>query len=78
MRVRTCSRVRDRAAQALGACFSPTSLGVALNVLRAGKVLGTKTGQLIVASAMLDDVIALVRFSAFGLELGERSWWRWR
>ena len=45
------------------ACFAPTSMGIALNVLRTGHVLNTPTGQLIIAAAVLDDVIALMLLS---------------
>ena len=38
-------------------------MGIALNVLRSGKVLNTPTGQLIIAAAILDDVIALMLLS---------------
>merc|ERR1719203_2002683 len=48
---------------AIGACFAPTSMGIALKVLKGAKLLNTPTGQLIIASAILDDVIALVILS---------------
>ena len=48
---------------AIGACFAPTSMGIALNVLRSAKVLNTPVGQLIIAAAVLDDVIALMLLS---------------
>ena len=51
------------AALSIGACLAPTSMGIALNVLRCGKVLNTPTGQLIIAAAILDDVIALMLLS---------------
>ena len=49
-----------KAGLALGCTLAPTSMGIALNVLKAGKVLNTPTGQLIIAAAVLDDVIALI------------------
>eukprot|EP00484_Ammonia_sp_Unknown_P000784 CAMPEP_0197021680 /NCGR_PEP_ID=MMETSP1384-20130603/2627_1 /TAXON_ID=29189 /ORGANISM="Ammonia sp." /LENGTH=1130 /DNA_ID=CAMNT_0042449567 /DNA_START=117 /DNA_END=3509 /DNA_ORIENTATION=- len=52
-----------QSAIAIGACLAPTSMGIALNVLRNGKVLNTPTGQLIIAAAVLDDVIALMLLS---------------
>ena len=52
-----------RSALALGCTLSPTSMGVALNVLKRGKVLNTPTGQLIIAAAVIDDVIALILLS---------------
>eukprot|EP01084_Bolivina_argentea_P055896 102382_1 len=52
-----------QSAFAIGACLAPTSMGIALNVLRNAKVLNTPTGQLIIAAAVLDDVIALMLLS---------------
>ncbi len=52
-----------RSALAVGCTLAPTSMGIALNVLKRGKVLNTPTGQLIIAAAVLDDVIALVLLS---------------
>eukprot|EP00486_Rosalina_sp_Unknown_P008386 CAMPEP_0201579786 /NCGR_PEP_ID=MMETSP0190_2-20130828/27623_1 /ASSEMBLY_ACC=CAM_ASM_000263 /TAXON_ID=37353 /ORGANISM="Rosalina sp." /LENGTH=246 /DNA_ID=CAMNT_0048014729 /DNA_START=136 /DNA_END=873 /DNA_ORIENTATION=+ len=54
---------RFQTAIAIGACLAPTSMGIALNVLRNAKVLNTPTGQLIIAAAVLDDVIALMLLS---------------
>mmetsp|Transcript_53439 Transcript_53439/g.105416 ORF Transcript_53439/g.105416 Transcript_53439/m.105416 type:complete len:660 (+) Transcript_53439:52-2031(+) len=51
------------AALAVGACFAPTSMGVALVVLKAGNALNTTMGQLVVAAAVADDVLALVILS---------------
>mmetsp|Transcript_10833 Transcript_10833/g.14344 ORF Transcript_10833/g.14344 Transcript_10833/m.14344 type:complete len:780 (+) Transcript_10833:171-2510(+) len=51
------------AAIAAGASFGPTSLGIALNILRAGNILNTPVGQLIVSAAVIDDMIALVVLS---------------
>merc|ERR1712176_314525 len=48
---------------AIGACFAPTSMGIALKVLKGAKLLNTPTGQLIIAAAILDDVIALIILS---------------
>jgi Kef-type K+ transport system membrane component KefB len=48
---------------AVGAALSPTSMGVALVVLKRARVLNTPTGQLVVAAAVIDDVIALVLLS---------------
>eukprot|EP01083_Nonionella_stella_P186239 681308_1 len=48
---------------AIGACLAPTSMGIALNVLKKAKLLNTPTGQLIIAAAILDDVIALIILS---------------
>mmetsp|Transcript_35507 Transcript_35507/g.59848 ORF Transcript_35507/g.59848 Transcript_35507/m.59848 type:complete len:808 (-) Transcript_35507:521-2944(-) len=49
-----------KSALAVGASLAPTSMGISLKVLEEGKVLSTPTGQLIIAAAVIDDVIALV------------------
>ena len=52
------------AALAVGCSFGPTSAGIALNVLQqCDNVLRTPLGQLIVAIAIVDDIIALVVLS---------------
>ena len=43
-----------------GCTLAPTSMGIALNVLRSCKVLNTPSGQLIIAAAMLQDVIGII------------------
>mmetsp|Transcript_9977 Transcript_9977/g.24036 ORF Transcript_9977/g.24036 Transcript_9977/m.24036 type:complete len:795 (+) Transcript_9977:202-2586(+) len=48
---------------ASGSVFGPTSLGIALNVLKGGGILNTPVGQMIVAAAVVDDMIALVVLS---------------
>jgi len=50
-------------ALAVGACLAPTSMAIALNILKTGKALQTPSGQLIIAAAVIDDVIALVLLS---------------
>ena len=52
-----------KSALAVGASLAPTSMGISLKVLQDGKVLSTPTGQLIIAAAVIDDVIALVLLS---------------
>eukprot|EP00814_Leptocylindrus_danicus_P006822 CAMPEP_0116007090 /NCGR_PEP_ID=MMETSP0321-20121206/2096_1 /TAXON_ID=163516 /ORGANISM="Leptocylindrus danicus var. danicus, Strain B650" /LENGTH=843 /DNA_ID=CAMNT_0003475727 /DNA_START=206 /DNA_END=2738 /DNA_ORIENTATION=+ len=47
----------------VGACFSPTSLGVAVNALAPGKILNTPVGQLIIAACIIDDIIGLIILS---------------
>jgi Kef-type K+ transport system membrane component KefB len=59
------------AAIAAGASFGPTSLGIAMNILRSGKIINTPTGQLIVAAAIIDDMIALIILSQLGGLVGE-------
>mmetsp|Transcript_12582 Transcript_12582/g.15482 ORF Transcript_12582/g.15482 Transcript_12582/m.15482 type:complete len:820 (-) Transcript_12582:1380-3839(-) len=56
-----------RTAIAVGAAFSPTSLGVASNALSAGGVLNTPVGQLIVAACVIDDVFGLIFLSMLGV-----------
>lgn len=48
---------------AAGCAFTPTSLGIAMNVLRRAGIVNTPTGQMIVAAAIIDDMIALVVLS---------------
>lgn len=60
-----------KAAIAAGAAFGPTSLGIAMNILRAAKFINTPTGQLIVAAAIIDDMIALIILSQLTGLVGE-------
>lgn len=46
-----------------GAALQPTSLAIVLGVMKSGEVLNTPTGQLIVAAAAIDDVIAVILLS---------------
>jgi len=46
-----------------GAVFGPTSLGIALNILRGGGILNTPVGQLIISAAVIDDMVALIVLS---------------
>jgi Sodium/hydrogen exchanger family len=48
---------------AVACAFGPTSVGIALNILHPSGVLETPLGQLIVAIAIIDDIIALVILS---------------
>lgn len=41
-----------------GCAFAPTSLGIAMNVLKRSGIANTPVGQLIVAAAIIDDMIA--------------------
>ncbi|KAL7544273.1 hypothetical protein ACHAWF_007655 [Thalassiosira exigua] len=54
-----------KSALAVGAAFSPTSLGVAASALKSGKMLDTPVGQLIVAACVVDDILALILLSLF-------------
>eukprot|EP00934_Nitzschia_sp_Nitz4_P000672 Nitzschia sp. Nitz4//scaffold12_size214221//175755//178084//NITZ4_001527-RA/size214221-augustus-gene-0.35-mRNA-1//-1//CDS//3329535101//672//frame0 len=56
---------------AAGATFGPTSLGIALNILKSGGVLNTPVGQLIISAAVIDDMIALVVLSQLEALVGE-------
>ena len=58
-------------ALAVGCSFGPTSAGIALNVLQPCHVLNTPLGQLIVAIAIVDDIIALVVLSQLQALTGE-------
>lgn len=60
-----------KSAIAAGAVFAPTSLGVAANALSGGKALNTPVGQLIVASAVIDDVMGLVVLSMLDVLVAE-------
>lgn len=52
-----------KTAIATGACFGPTSAGIAMNVLGQCGVLQKPIGQLIVAAAIVDDMLALIILS---------------
>jgi Kef-type K+ transport system membrane component KefB len=52
-----------KTAIATGCCFGPTSAGIAMNVLGQCEVLQKPIGQLIVAAAIVDDMIALIVLS---------------
>lgn len=54
-----------KSAMAVGASFSPTSLGVAASALKDGKMIDTPVGQLIVAACVIDDILALILLSMF-------------
>jgi len=56
---------------ASGAVFGPTSLGIALNILKGGGILNTPVGQMIVSAAVIDDMIALVVLSQLEALVGE-------
>eukprot|EP00959_Pyramimonas_sp_CCMP1952_P391968 8213850-Pyramimonas_sp.AAC.2 len=40
--------------------LSATSAGISLNILKSAKVLETTTGQIVIAAAVMDNVIALI------------------
>ena len=50
-------------ALAVGAAFAPSSWGVASQVLSKGEFLNTVTGQLIVATSVVDDILGLIMLS---------------
>jgi Kef-type K+ transport system membrane component KefB len=49
---------RGKTAVAAGCVFAPTSLGIAMNDLRRSGIVNTPVGQLIVAAAIIDDMVA--------------------
>mmetsp|Transcript_16213 Transcript_16213/g.31390 ORF Transcript_16213/g.31390 Transcript_16213/m.31390 type:complete len:720 (+) Transcript_16213:549-2708(+) len=63
-----------KASFVLGASLSPTSMGISLSVLRASKLLNAPTGQLIIAAAVLDDILALVLLSELGALQDPTPW----
>ena len=65
-------RMPIKSALAVGAVFGPTSMGVALVVLKKGNVLSSPMGQMIVAAAVVDDVLALVILSELKVCLAAR------
>jgi Kef-type K+ transport system membrane component KefB len=65
MGLATISGAKIKSAMAVGAAFSPTSLGVAASALKSGKMLDTPVGQLIVAACVIDDILALILLSMF-------------
>eukprot|EP00591_Stephanopyxis_turris_P003514 CAMPEP_0195521100 /NCGR_PEP_ID=MMETSP0794_2-20130614/17952_1 /TAXON_ID=515487 /ORGANISM="Stephanopyxis turris, Strain CCMP 815" /LENGTH=778 /DNA_ID=CAMNT_0040650573 /DNA_START=46 /DNA_END=2382 /DNA_ORIENTATION=+ len=60
-----------KASIAAGAAFGPTSLGIAMNILRTAKIINTPVGQMIVAAAVIDDMIALVVLSQLSALTGD-------
>jgi len=50
-------------ALAVGAALSPTSMGAAVVIFKQARVLNTPTAQVVVASAVLDDIVGLILLS---------------
>lgn len=50
-------------ALAVGASLSPTSMGAAVVIFKQARVLNTPTAQVVVAAAVLDDIIGLILLS---------------
>ena len=65
--------IDTKGAIAAGCCFGPTSLGIAMNILRQGKIINTPVGQLIVSAAVIDDMIALIILSLLSALAGPVS-----
>lgn len=61
--IATAFKFSFKGAFAAGAALQPTSLAIVLGVLKKGGTLNTPTGQLIVAAAAIDDVIAVILLS---------------
>lgn len=59
----SATHAKWKSALAAGCSFGPTSAGIAMNVLGQCKVLNMPVGQLIVAAAIVDDILALVVLS---------------
>ena len=65
----------DTGAFIVGASLAPTSMGIALNVLKKHRAQNTPTGQLVIAAAVLDDIIALILLSEVdALRNGSGAW----
>jgi Kef-type K+ transport system membrane component KefB len=60
-----------RGAIAAGCSFGPTSAGISMNVLKTSKLLDTPIGQMIVAAAVVDDIIALIVLSQLQALVGD-------
>lgn len=58
----------------IGACLAPTSMGIAVSALRRGKALNTTIGQLVIAAAVLDDIISLVLLSVIQALANPTPW----
>ncbi len=58
---------------AAGACFGPTSAGIAMSTLRRAGILESNVGQLVVCAAVIDDMIALVVLSQLNALVGDAS-----
>ena len=58
---------------AAGACFGPTSAGMAMSTLKRAGILDSHVGQLIVCAAVIDDMIALVVLSQLNALVGDSS-----
>ena len=43
---------------AAGCCFAPSSMGIAMKCIKKAGIVNTPVGQLIVAAAIFDDMIA--------------------
>jgi Kef-type K+ transport system membrane component KefB len=56
---------------AAGACFGPTSAGIAMATLKRAGILDSPVGQLIVCAAMIDDMFALVVLSTLNALVGD-------
>jgi Kef-type K+ transport system membrane component KefB len=52
-----------QSAFSIGAIFAPSSWGVASQVLSKGEILNTPTGQTIMASSVVDDILGLILLS---------------
>lgn len=58
---------------AAGCTFAPTSLGIAMNVLRQANLVNTPVGQAVVAAAIIDDMLALIILSQLQAFAGDAA-----
>jgi Kef-type K+ transport system membrane component KefB len=58
---------------AAGACFGPTSAGIAMSTLKRACMLESAVGQLVICAAVIDDMIALVVLSQLNALVGYTS-----
>eukprot|EP00557_Chaetoceros_sp_GSL56_P014575 CAMPEP_0176484780 /NCGR_PEP_ID=MMETSP0200_2-20121128/4647_1 /TAXON_ID=947934 /ORGANISM="Chaetoceros sp., Strain GSL56" /LENGTH=471 /DNA_ID=CAMNT_0017881297 /DNA_START=97 /DNA_END=1512 /DNA_ORIENTATION=- len=62
-----------REAIAAAASFGPTSFGITMNILQHGNIIQSPTGQLVVAAAIIDDMIAIIILSQLEALVGSVS-----
>lgn len=58
---------------AAAASFGPTSFGITMNILQHGNIIQSPTGQLVVAAAIIDDMIAIIILSQLEALVGTVS-----
>lgn len=58
---------------AAAASFGPTSFGITMNILQNGNIIHSPAGQLVVAAAIIDDMIAIIILSQLEALVGTIS-----